>query len=259
MPHECLVIDDGPHDGPHNMAADEALLEAAITSTTPTAWLRFYTWTKPTLSLGYFQPIAAARQHPAASNTAVIRRPSGGGAILHHHELTYCLAVSPHHPAAMDAPGLYEAMHLSLIEALARQGVAARLCDAAVPDDQAFLCFARRASNDVLAVGPLEGRKTTGEALPKIAGSAQRRRQGAILQHGSVLLESSSRTPQLAGIREQAGVRLTAEMLRETWVGVLPRALGECRSDPRWPGNVERHLTVLRDKKYATEAWTARR
>jgi len=40
-------------DGPHNMAADEMLLEAAGVGQ---ASLRFYGWSAPELSLGYFQP-----------------------------------------------------------------------------------------------------------------------------------------------------------------------------------------------------------
>src|SRR6266567_4064320 len=80
-------------DGPTNMAADEALLESA--SERGVASLRFYTWSEPTLSLGYFQPSARPL---AVRSLPWLRRSSGGAAIVHHHELTYALAL----PAGKD-------------------------------------------------------------------------------------------------------------------------------------------------------------
>src|SRR5260370_6156702 len=81
--------------GATNMAADEVLLEAAVAGS---ASLRFYTWSEPTLSLGYFQPEVVRHSDPRLAAIPWARRPSGGGALVHHHELTYALAL----PAGFD-------------------------------------------------------------------------------------------------------------------------------------------------------------
>src|SRR5438067_8081783 len=81
--------------GPWNMAADEALLAAAAAGR---ASLRFYGWTEPTLSLGYFQPARLCRAYPGLGELAWVRRPSGGAALVHHLEVTYALAL----PAGAD-------------------------------------------------------------------------------------------------------------------------------------------------------------
>src|SRR5262249_39204661 len=56
----------------------------------------------------------------------------------------------------------------------------------------AFLCFGRGDLRDVVLKGH------------KIVGSAQRRRRGGILQHGSVLLRRSDHAPQFPGLLDLA-------------------------------------------------------
>ena len=85
----CRLIVDPPAPGAWNMAVDEALFEQAAKFGTPT--LRFYQWSEPTLSLGYFQNYDDRRSHAASLGTAAVRRTTGGGAILHDQELTYSL------------------------------------------------------------------------------------------------------------------------------------------------------------------------
>src|SRR5207249_2965292 len=77
-------------DGAHNMAADEVLLESAATGA---ASLRFYGWSEPTLSLGYFQPEVTRQGNPLLAGLPYVRRPTGGMTLVHHHELTYALAL----------------------------------------------------------------------------------------------------------------------------------------------------------------------
>ena len=189
--HRLLI--DPPGSGAWNMAVDETLLEWAA-ERGGCAW-RFYQWSEPTLSLGYFQAFDADAEKDAEKScvpvSAVVRRLTGGGAILHDRELTYSLVVPAGHALAARRETLYDAVHRSLIETLAGFGVTAVLC---APIRRAllapilFLCFQRRASGDVLV------------GQTKIAGSAQRRRRGAVLQHGSVLLRRSPAAPRVAGL-----------------------------------------------------------
>src|SRR3954469_17858125 len=82
--------------GADNMARDEALLHSAADR--GVASLRFYTWTEPTLSLGYFQPAAVREGSAALAGLPWVRRSTGGDAIVHHRELTYALALPPGPP-----------------------------------------------------------------------------------------------------------------------------------------------------------------
>src|SRR5262249_14314229 len=87
----CRLLPTAARSGPANMAADESLLRSALERNVAT--LRFYTWTEPTLSLGYFQAHADRSTDPRLGAVAVVRRHTGGAAILHHHEITYALAL----------------------------------------------------------------------------------------------------------------------------------------------------------------------
>ena len=86
----CRLLPYDFADGPTNMAADEVLLLAAEAGV---ASLRFYGWSSPTLSLGYFQSEKVCRADPLLGSLPFVRRPTGGQALVHHHELTYALAV----------------------------------------------------------------------------------------------------------------------------------------------------------------------
>lgn len=216
------LIRDVPASGSWNMAVDEALLASAWRDGTAT--LRFYGWQPATLSLGYFQVVADRHQHPPSRACPLVRRWTGGGAIVHDRELTYSLALPAGRPWPT-AKVLYDLVHQTLIDTLAEWGLRAvkyrdlvPACHTALESPlrgrQPFLCFQRRACSDVLLAGH------------KIAGSAQRRRRGAVLQHGSVLLARSPLAPELPGIAELSGQTLTADELAQRWVRHLAAALG---------------------------------
>jgi lipoate-protein ligase A len=258
-----LLLLDPPAPGPWNMAVDEVLLESAAAEGQCT--LRFYGWEEPTLSLGYFQTYADRWQHSASSRSAVVRRSSGGGAILHDRELTYSLAIPSRHPLAIDRLGSYQAVHAALIEVLALWGIEATLFGQQTdqsnsppsvlpptgyiqnPKQQPFLCFQRRSPGDVLI------------GLTKIAGSAQRRCRGAVLQHGSILLAQSPAAPELDGVKEITGKEISPHQLVETWLARLANALPITWQGGALSDEQRRRAEMLATQKYATTAWTESR
>jgi lipoate-protein ligase A len=241
------------------MAVDETLLEAAANLGQCT--LRFYQWAKPTLSLGYFQPYAERAGHEASRQSAIVRRTSGGGAIMHDFDVTYSLAVPERHPLAADRLRAYRVVHQTLIEVLAGFAIEATLFAAgdnrlgcgetSAPSPAAqkepFLCFQRRASGDVLV----------GNA--KIAGSAQRRSRGAVLQHGSILLARSHAAPELDGLKELTGKSLSADTLIEVWSAKIAKALALSWQEGRLDENARQRATDLVAEKYASPSWTEHR
>lgn len=242
------VIIDPAASGAWNMAMDEALFEAVAAGHGAT--LRFYRWQEATLSLGYFQRSAERAEHVASHHCPLIRRPSGGGAIVHDRELTYSLVVPQCHALAAAPSGLYGVVHEALLAALRGQGIDARLCCQAAESraqDQPFLCFGRRAGGDVLVDDA------------KIAGSAQRRRQGAVLQHGSLLLGRSPAAPELPGLAELTGIDVNCQQLIWEWVGQVEARLG-LRFDEGVAGAAGTlRARQLVERKYEAAAWTRRR
>lgn len=232
------------------MAADE-LLGRQVEEGGP-ATLRFYRWQPATLSLGYFQGIAERESHPASAACAVVRRQSGGGAILHDRELTYSYAAPSRNATDRAARDLYLAFHETLIEALVPFSIAAEICGdarcaAACVAHPSFMCFARRAREDLLV----------GEH--KIAGSAQRRQRLALIQHGSILLAASPFAPELPGLTELGAQELTFEGLIEAWLSQLATRLGLVLSPSSWSTGEEAQIEQLAEERYASDEWTRRR
>jgi lipoate-protein ligase A len=228
------------------MSLDEALLGSAQQDGVAT--VRFYTWREPTLSLGYFQPHADRKLHPASEQCLMVRRASGGGAILHDRELTYSIALPHGHALAQRAERLYDAAHESLIETLGELGVrATRFCGERERGEKAFLCFQRQEPGDVLA----------GEH--KIAGSAQRRQRGAVLQHGSVLLGRSRCAPELPGIAELFSSEVNIDELRERWLPRLEKGLGCKFAEEAVPEALKAAAAEIARSKFGNRDWTCRR
>lgn len=174
------LLHHGAATGPWNMAVDEALLASAAED--GVASLRLYTWDGPWLSLGYGQELTPARRAAcAAAGVGVVRRPSGGRAVLHGADLTYTIAAPAHAlPAGLEAS--YALVVGALIRALAKLGIEARRGRPRPGSGRDFDCFANPAADGVWV-----GEK-------KLAGSAQCRRRGGVLQHGSIRLAPDSET-----------------------------------------------------------------
>ena len=200
----CRLIFDEPRHGSWNMAVDESLLHSIVESGQPV--LRVYRWSEPTLSLGYFQKVSDRRLHHASRNCVVVRRHSGGGAILHDQEITYSLTLPIADRWSRIAESLYERVHKGLIGLLREWGVTGQL--ATNRDSNAFLCFQRRSTGDILVEDPGKSGMTH-----KVTGSAQRRRRSGLLQHGSLLLSQSPFAPELPGVFDLGGESQPGENL----------------------------------------------
>ncbi len=230
--------------GVGNMAADEAMLESAAHGV---ASFRFYTWTEPTLSLGYFQPSADRLTRPSS---AWVRRSTGGAGILHDpaHEITYSFALPP--GDAWQPAGeswLCRAHHL-LQDTFRIFGVETRavICG----EEQKLgpvLCFLHQTPADLLANGS------------KVVGSAQRKLRGCLLQHGSILLSRSPLAPELPGIAELAGVRVDPLHLRFQVLKRIYDAFGATMFQEPWTAEEIAERERIEREKYGTSEWNEKR
>jgi lipoate-protein ligase A len=251
MPNSCHIFPYQLADGPANMAIDEAILDVAA-SGAEAAFLRTYGWTKPTLSLGYFQHSADFRADSRWSAVPTVRRITGGGAIWHHHELTYAVVVPSTHPLARPNTALYRAVHAAIEDVLASKGVRAcrrgDLYDSRDPaQKRPLLCFTDSNEDDIVLCGI------------KFVGSAQRRRRGAILQQGSVLLVKSPRTPELTGICDVADVSAEPSDWSDRLQQGIPSALGLHAVACGIPDEVLSRAADLEQARYRDPTWTQRR
>jgi lipoyl(octanoyl) transferase len=174
-----LIIEDEPRSGAANMAVDEAIALACAAGESLST-LRFYRWSPPTVSLGRHQKAADVDlEKIAALGYDLVRRTTGGRAILHTDELTYSTAAAVDEPrmagGVMDA---YLRLSNGLLAGLQALGLLAEKAAANVragPDVSAA-CFEVPSAYEITAGGR------------KLMGSAQSRRQGHVLQHGSLPL-----------------------------------------------------------------------
>jgi lipoate-protein ligase A len=233
--------------GAPNMAADEALLQTALDGTPS---LRFYGWSEPTVSLGYFQPEALRRADPRLAQLPFVRRPSGGATLVHHHEVTYALSLPPGLPwqSAPAAQVWLKRMHEIIAAALGDLGVQARPHVPSPRDEfPGPLCFRHFAAGDLLIDGF------------KVTGSAQRRHRGALLQHGAILLAQSPFTPELPGVLELTGRRLTAEEVRAAVRERFRGGTGWRLEEGELTREEQRAAAELETEKYAADAWSRKR
>lgn len=211
-----LIVDEQPRRGAANMALDQTLAEAcAAGESAPT--LRFYRWHPPAVSLGRHQPIDDIdAEAVAARGYEIVRRPTGGRAILHTDELTYSVAAPADEPrvlgSVMDA---YLRLSNALLLGLRELGLEADKAAGSVragPDVSAA-CFEVPSAYEITARGR------------KLIGSAQSRRAGYVLQHGSLpLVGNIVRLVDVLALEPAEAKRLRAELVARA--GTLAEALG---------------------------------
>jgi len=241
-----LMVEPTARSGSWNMATDEYLLETSISDRLKA--VRMYRWEEPTVSLGYFQNSEDEALSTKFQNLAAVRRLSGGGAILHHHELTYSFALPADDSLTQVPTELYGRVHKAIIDVLRDFGADCSMRgDDDAKSDEPFLCFVRGDRHDIHCNGH------------KIVGSAQRRRKGAVLQHGSIILEQSAHASEIPGLRDLAADCKTKSSTPtqidnlELKLGTaIAATLGPVRQVSDWPGNAANRIAELEAAKYCS-------
>ncbi|WP_174888188.1 lipoate--protein ligase family protein [Brevibacillus laterosporus] len=169
-----------------NMAIDEAILTLHSQGKVPPT-VRFYTWNPATLSIGYFQKMEKEINIDEVKRLGLglVRRPTGGRAVLHDAELTYSVIVSEDHPQMpKSVTEAYKVISMGLLHGFQKLGLKAEMVSLATEEEKAkynspgsSACFDSPSWYELVVEGK------------KVAGSAQTRQKGVILQHGSILLD----------------------------------------------------------------------
>ncbi|EGQ3333480.1 lipoate--protein ligase family protein [Staphylococcus pseudintermedius] len=177
-------MNTGSHHPYYNMALDEALLNFVSRGEIDPV-VRFYTWNPPTLSIGYFQRLSKEIdiEKVKEKGYGLVRRQTGGRGVLHDKELTYSVIVPEAHPdMPQTVTEAYRVISGGLLEGFKSLGFDAHF---AVPRSKEEREKLKQLRSSVCFDAPswyelvVEGKK--------IAGSAQTRQKGVILQHGSIL------------------------------------------------------------------------
>lgn len=174
-------VDSGHCTPAVNMALDEALMNWHRQGEIPPV-LRFYGWEPAGLSVGYFQRVKGKIDLEGVKKHGyqLVRRQTGGRAVLHDKELTYSVIVSEEHEAMPDSvKDAYLIISKGLLEGFRNLGIRAEF---AVPEGKidvtgSAVCFEEPSWYELI----VEGKKA--------AGSAQTRKKGIILQHGSIPID----------------------------------------------------------------------
>jgi lipoate-protein ligase A len=202
-----LLIEDSPRSGAANMAVDEAIAEAAAAGAVPPT-LRFYRWNPPTVSLGRHQKLADVDETQiAARGYDLVRRATGGRAILHVDELTYSVSGPIEEPrmagGVMDA---YLRFSNALLSGLSTLGLKAEKAGSRTRAGRELsaACFETPSAYEITAGGR------------KLMGSAQSRRKGYVLQHGSLPLWGDvTRLVDVLALSSTARDRLRQQLRRQ--------------------------------------------
>ena len=274
--------------GPLNMALDETLLESVKAGGAPV--VRFYTWQPATLSLGTNQAIGEIdRVECEQHGFGLVRRLTGGRAVLHQHELTYSVIARENDPRVSGGViESYRKISAALVEGLGTLGLSANLAapnrellravsarrnqaldeESGAEQGHSAVCFDAASAYELTANGK------------KLVGSAQARRGGVLLQHGSILLDidwdawvsvfayASEAGKQRAyiklpdrmtSLRHELGRVVSPEEALDAMLPAFEKLLSISLERAALESHEEAAALRLAAEKYGTEEWTARR
>ncbi len=217
--------DTTPRSGAINMAIDQLLLE----SVTDTTLLRFYDWSQPSVSFGYFERLASAMTSFPDEELEYIRRWTGGGIVDHRPDITYSLVIPRSHSwANLRGAESYRIIHQAVANALIATGTPCQLTSEShqLSAKDKSNCFTNPVEYDITC--PLGN---------KLAGAGQKRSKLGLLHQGSVI-----------GVKDSSA-----------WKEQLIRMLAT--SHQRWSPKVKFYKAAeeLAYSRYASTEWTAKR
>ncbi|CQR72286.1 Octanoyltransferase LipM [Sporomusa ovata DSM 2662] len=266
------VVNTGIDHAANNMAIDEAILRAHISDEAPPT-IRFYGWKPAAMSIGYFQKATDEIniEKCRIAGIDVVRRLTGGRAVLHDAELTYSVVVRenyPQIPSTITASYCY--FSKGLLAGLNKLGIDANMSIPRAAYGQtrrrhaSAACFDAPSHYEITAQGR------------KLAGSSQVRKEGVILQHGSLLLAFDPvKIASLLNLPSLERQNMVAEMLSKravsikeivdkeiTWESacqVMTEAFGAALGIELEPGQLsEKEQAIaseLTDTKYSCDSW----
>ena len=255
LAEKMRFLDLKVNDAYTNMATDEALTKARGEEKAPDT-LRFYRWKPSAVTLGYFQSVEDEVDLDALKHFGIDlnRRISGGGAVLNsaEGEITYSIIMDENDPRiSSDPTESYRYLCHGIIEGLGILGIEAEF----------------KPINDII-VGPR-----------KISGNAQIRRYGAVLHHGTILVDFDAKqmfsvlkisdTKISDKLIQQAEERVTTirkvldrhvsfEEVRAAMEKGFSKALG-VELEPGELSDHEKELVAQYREKYASHEWRFRR
>ncbi len=160
-----LIWHEEANDCYYNMGLDKAIQKAVSTKKVPNT-IRLYRWKPSAVSIGYFQSMKKVVDIQKCTELGVnyIRRLTGGGAVYHNYEgeITYSINCSDSNPKLpQDILKIYEKICSGIIIGLKELGIESQF----------------KPINDISLVSNDK----------KISGNALTRRDGVVLQHGTIL------------------------------------------------------------------------
>jgi len=269
-PATWRLLDSGLQDGPTNMAVDEAILEAVAGGDSPPT-LRFYGWQPACLSLGLGQSWQAVNQEACRElGWDYVRRATGGRAIMHVDELTYSVCAPQDEPHVVGSIiESYRRLSRALLAGLQHMGLTPAQAEPAYAKlgEEGAACFDAPSNYEVT----VDGRK--------LIGSAQVRKRGVVLQHGTLPLYGDITRISLALNQDEAARWAMQQQLRQraiTLADCLPEpvsydqavafmitgfqdALGLTLAPGQLTPKEQQRVVELRAEKYAHPSWTERR
>jgi lipoate-protein ligase A len=248
------LIDDGADSGAANMARDEAILRSVEEGNSPPT-LRLYSWSVPTISIGYLQSADAFIK----SGLPVVRRLTGGRAVLHCSELTYSVVCGSDEPLYLEGiRGAYLRISSAIKAALEEIGLEIEMADVRGTSARAEVkdsCFHVASSSELLSRGK------------KIVGSAQRRFKVAFLQQGSIIFDIDEKlfaevfnltSEEMAESMTSVNVfsSVSVEDFKKILAQKLSKELGCDMACGKLSPEEVKFAETLEEEKYSADSWT---
>lgn len=268
MQDKWNVLNSGHLDAATNMAIDELLLKWHSEGKIPPT-IRFYGWQKPSLSIGHFQNVDKTIDLKGVlkHQCDFVRRLTGGSAVLHDNEITYSIIVSEDHPKIPSSVNeAYYILSQGLLEGYRILGIEADFAPYTKQKlkSRSAVCFESPAIYEMVVDGK------------KISGNAQTRKDGVLLQHGSIPMsfdadmlfdlfqfpservrerQRNTFLKRTISINEATGKQHTYEMLQLAFLKGFQRSLNISTAPMELTKEQNEDIADLVNTKYRTNAW----